>query len=453
MLAHVLMEIREAQIPLLSVMLLGGSATKVTRALRVGSVDAGLGPTALFPVRLRRRVALSVCAAEFICGAALIVTAGRFGRGELATGVRIATSLLFLVATCALLELRANHPDVGCGCFGEFSTSPVGGRALIRSALLSAAALGTIGLPPLQAPHPGADAARLLGIFALEFLVIAALSPELGEALVRLGYSEPCELRRLPAVRTLAALRRSSQWRRRAGLVTAEVPLDMWRELCWRYVVFPARLGAREAEIVFAVHLRPHRPVIHAALVDSATGDVLAWPAIPARRGVIGWLVDRTLGPRRLFGLRRSDLAGSRDDGHGGRPAEGPADAPAAPAALGPARGRPGPHAEHEPTDVARAAPAPACDQPAAGLLRIPAVMLAAPTDPGRGIPAIRSDSPSAAESPGRAQLGPAQLGPAQSGPAQSGPAPSGQPGSAGSPGSPVPPRIPPDDLPLSSDL
>jgi hypothetical protein len=363
MLSHVLTQIREAQIPLLSAMLLGGSATKVTRALRVGSVDAGLGPTALFPVRLRRRVALSVCAAEFICGAALIVTAGRFGRGELATGVRIATSLLFLVATCALLELRASHPDVGCGCFGEFSTSPVGGRTLIRSALLSAAALCTIGLPPLQAQHPGVHAGRLLGIFAVEFLVIAALSPELGGALVRLGYSEPCELRRLPAVRTLAALRRSSQWRRRSGLITAEVPLDMWRELCWRYVVFPARLGEREAEAVFAVHLRPHRPLIHAALVDSATGDVLAWPATPARPGVVGWIIDRTLGPKRPFGLRRAGLAGSGDDGQRDRRGEGPATEPDAPAALARQTGlpdRPGPYAERGPSDLGHAASASA---------------------------------------------------------------------------------------------
>ncbi len=290
--SHVLTEIREAQVPLLSAMLLGGSAAKVARVLRVGSVDAGLGPTALFPMRLRRQVALALCSAEFACGIGLIVTAGRLGRGGVATAVRLPTSLLFLVATCALIELRASRPEAGCGCFGEFSASPVGWRTITRSALLSVAALGTIGLPPLRAPHPGADAARLLAIFAVEFLVLAALSPELSEALVRLGYSEPCELRRLPAARTLAALRRSAQWRRRAGLITAEVPVDMWRELCWRYVVFPARLGDREAEIVFAVHLRPHRPMVHAAMVDPATGDVLAWPGGPARRGVVGWLMD-----------------------------------------------------------------------------------------------------------------------------------------------------------------
>ena len=105
---------------------------------------------------------------------ALIVTAGGLGRGGPATAVRLATSLLFLVATCALIELRTSHPETGCGCFGEFSTAPVSGRTLARSAFLAAAALGTIGLPPLRAPHPGADAARLLGIFAIELAVIAA---------------------------------------------------------------------------------------------------------------------------------------------------------------------------------------------------------------------------------------------------------------------------------------
>ncbi len=278
------MEVREVQIPLLSAMLLGGCATKFARMLRVGSVDAGLGPTAMFPIRLRRPVATGMCAAELACGVALLVTADGLGRGEPANTVRLATSVLFLVATCALIELRTSHPEVGCGCFGDFSTSPVSWRTMTRSALLSAAALATIGLPPLRPPHPGAEAGRLLAILAVELAVIAALSPELGESLARFGYSEPCELRRLPAVRTLTALRRSSQWRRRSGVITAEVPVDMWRELCWRYVVFPARADDRDAEVVFAVQIRPHRPAIHAALVDAATGEVLSWPVLPARR-------------------------------------------------------------------------------------------------------------------------------------------------------------------------
>jgi hypothetical protein len=337
-LAHVLIGVREAQVPLLSAMLLGGCAAKLTRTLRVGSVDAGLGPTALFPLRLRRPVAVVIAAVELVCGVALILTAGGLGRGDVANAVRLTTSLLFLVATCALIELRTSHPETGCGCFGEFSKTPVSGRTLARSAFFAVAALGTIGLPPLRAPHPGADAARLLGILAIELCLIAALSPELGETLVRLGYSEPCELRRLPAVRTLAALRRSSQWRRRAGLITAEVPVDMWRELCWRYVVFPARVGDRDAEIVFAVYLRPNRPVIHAALVDSASGEVLPWPASPTRRAARGRPATAKSAPPRTLARSRArvpagmlaapaasadparlaDLAGLVDPGHPG---------------------------------------------------------------------------------------------------------------------------------------
>jgi hypothetical protein len=237
----------------------------------------------------------------------------------------------------------------------------VNGRTIARAALLSVAALATIGLPPLRAPHPGIDAARLLAIFAVESAVIAGLSPELGEALVRLGYSEPCELRRMPAVRTLAALRRSSQWRRRSGLITAEVPADMWRELCWRYVVFPARLGEREAEVVFAVYLRPHRPAIHAALVDSATGQALGWPAAPARRGVAGWLPG---GPGRLFRTRRPSPAGPGPADEG-QAAPGPADQGKAAAGQGDAgladaaptaAGQPDPGASGAPAAAGRSA-------------------------------------------------------------------------------------------------
>jgi hypothetical protein len=292
MLSLVVTEAREVQIPLLSAILLGACATKFARILRVGSLDAGLGPTALFPMGLRRPVASTICIAEFCLGIGLLATAGQLGRGDAADTVRIATALLFLVATCALIELRTSHPETGCGCFGDFSTSPVSGRTVARSALLAAAALATIDLPPLHPAQGGAEAGWLLGMLVAELVAIAALSPELGEGLVRLGYSEPCELRRLPAVRTLTALRRSSQWRRRAGLITADVPVDMWRELCWRFVVFPARAADREAEVVFAVYLRPHSPPIRAALVDTVTGEVLAWPALPARRAEPGWSTE-----------------------------------------------------------------------------------------------------------------------------------------------------------------
>jgi hypothetical protein len=209
--------VREVQVPLLSSLLLGGSAAKLVHVLRERSFGGLLGPTALFPVHLRRPAAIAICATEFALGVGLILTAGSIGGTAPANAVRLGTALLFLVATCALIELRAARPDIGCGCFGDFSTAPVSGRALARSALLAGAALITIGLGPLQPPRPGGAAILPLGIFAAELVLVAALSPEVGEGLVRLGYSEPCELRAVPAERTLASLRRSSQWRRHAG--------------------------------------------------------------------------------------------------------------------------------------------------------------------------------------------------------------------------------------------
>lgn len=270
--------VREVQVPLLASLLLSGSAAKLVHMLRVRSVDAALGPTALFPVYLRRPAAIVICAAEFALGVGLILTAGTIGRGAPTDAVRLGAVLLFLVATCALIELRGTRPDVGCGCFGDFSTAPVSGRALARSALLAVAALSTVGLPPLHPPHRGVAAILPLGILAAELALVAVLSPEIGEGLVRLGYSEPCELRTVPAERTVAALHRSSHWRRHAGLITAAEPVDMWRELCWRYVVYPGELHGRPVELVFAVFLRQHRPAIQGALVDAATGNVLPWP-------------------------------------------------------------------------------------------------------------------------------------------------------------------------------
>jgi hypothetical protein len=270
--------VREVQVPLLASLLLGGCAAKLVHMVRVRSIDEALGPTALFPVRLRRPAAIAMCGCEFVLGVGLILTAGTIGRGAPTNAVRLGTALLFLVATCALLELRGARPAVGCGCFGDFSTAPVSGRTLARSALLAVAALSTVGLPPLQPPRQDAAALLPLAIFAAELALVAALSPEVGEGLVRLGYSEPCELRTVPAERTVAALHRSTQWRRHSGLVTADEPVDMWRELCWRYVVYPGELHGRPVELVFAVFLRQHRPAIQAGLVDATSGNVLPWP-------------------------------------------------------------------------------------------------------------------------------------------------------------------------------
>jgi hypothetical protein len=291
--------IREVQVPLLAAMLLGGCLTKLLQMRRAGSASEPIGPTALFPMHLRRPLAIVLCVIEGGLGLGLIVTAGSFGANGPANGFRLGSFLLFVVATAALIELRQSRPDVGCGCFGDFSTAPVSSRTLARSALLAVAGLITVWLGPVRPPHTTAGYFGMFAIVGGEVLLIAALSPEVGEGLIRLGYSEPCELRNVPATRTLAVLRRSKYWRRYGTLITSDVPADVWRELCWRYIVYPGRYQDRETEVVFAVFLQRRRPLVHVALVDSSTGVPLEWPAGKRRSR---WPGGAAL-PRRVPGL------------------------------------------------------------------------------------------------------------------------------------------------------
>jgi hypothetical protein len=276
---------REMQIPLLAALLLLACAGKGIRAARLRSIDEGLGPTTMFPLRLRRPAAMAMCATEFGLGLLLIATAGRpMPWPAAAPSVRIGVVLLFATATAALVELRAHRPDVGCGCFGELSSSPVSPRTIARSALFTIAAAASLGVPPIRltpdgslpgAVHGTLDVRLLAAALTAEIVLIAFLSPELGEALVRLGYREPCERRALSTQRTLAALRSSRTWRRYTALLTSAEPADIWRELCWRYVVFSGEVNGRAAHIVFAVYTRRWSPPVRAAIVDAVTGRVL----------------------------------------------------------------------------------------------------------------------------------------------------------------------------------
>lgn len=291
-----LTSIREIQVLVLASILLGACAAKLARVVRTGTVSAGLGPTELFPRRLRRPTAVALYITESSLGVALILTAGRFGAGGPANTVRLATALLFMVAVCGLVELRQHRPDLGCGCFGDLSARPVGIRSVARACLLAAAALASVGAPALRPPPPGHKAATGLGILLAELLLVALLSPEAGEALMRLGYSEPCEVREMTSKRALAQLHRSRAWRQRAGLISSAAPLDMWRELCWWYVVYPADGGAfahgsgQDSAVVFAVQVKSRRPAIHSAIAGPLAGSPRTPPArcgAPAHASVL----------------------------------------------------------------------------------------------------------------------------------------------------------------------
>ncbi len=288
---------RAVQLPVLATALLVACAAKTRRAISMRSIEAGIGPTMMFPDRLRRPIAILLLAGEFVLGAGLLLTAGRIGAGPPALAIRSATVLLFVTAVAALYELRDREPDAGCGCFGDLSHTPVSWRALARSAVLCLAAIATLGMRPLQLPASGKQAVAVLVMLAVELAALAALSPEVGEIMVRLGYSEPCEVRRLPVSRTLSALRGSSHWRRYKRYLVSEEPVDVWREGCWRYVVFPAMLASRRVEVVFAVYLKPRRAPVRAGIFD-ATADkrtkeaadsaaaALIANAVPAQRQV-----------------------------------------------------------------------------------------------------------------------------------------------------------------------
>ncbi len=277
----VLSAVREVQIPILAALLIGACAAKARRAIRAHCVDAALSPTAMFPLRLRKPVTMAMCACECALGAGLIATAGRAGAGLAATIARCGAALLFATAVGALNELRHRRPDVGCGCFGDLSETPVSMRTLSRSALLCAAALASLGVPPLRLPASAAEGIVLLAVTAAELLLIAALSPEVGEVLVRLGYSDPCEARRLPVTRTVASLRGSGPWRTYQRYLTALDPADIWREGCWRFLAYPAAIDGRTVDVVFGVYLQARRPQVRAAVVeamDLLPAEETRWP-------------------------------------------------------------------------------------------------------------------------------------------------------------------------------
>ena len=258
---------REVQIPLLAALLIGGCAAKARRALSARSIEAGIGPTVVFPLRLHRPVAIALCASELTLGGGLLIPAG-----PAAHAVRSATAVLFGTAVGALYELRARQPGAGCGCFGDLSDTPVSWRAMTRTALLCAAAIAAIGVPPLHRPASAGQALTMLAVAAAELLVLAVLSPEVGEIMVRLGYSEPCEVRRVPVSRTLAALHGSAPWRHYQHHLLATDPIDVWREECWQYAAFPGTVDGRRVEVVFAVYLDSRRPPVRVGIAGPAAG-------------------------------------------------------------------------------------------------------------------------------------------------------------------------------------
>ncbi|MEU9835789.1 MauE/DoxX family redox-associated membrane protein [Streptosporangium sp. NPDC048047] len=255
-----------AQLPVLCVLLAAGALAKLWTAR--GDAEPGalgrLGPAVLVPDRWRAP-AMLVCAA----GEAALLT-GLLASGHAA--FRWATAGFFAMSTYVLWELRRQRPDVGCGCFGEVSAAPVGLRSLGRTTVLTAMAAGTVWAPPvsgwsLLTAMTWPDALAAAG----GLVVLAALSPEIEEATARIRHRAPCEQRPMPAEQALHRLRTSTVWRAHERLLASGEPVDSWRELCWRFFVYPGRSRTDEpVDVVFAVYLSGRHPAVRMALVDAA---------------------------------------------------------------------------------------------------------------------------------------------------------------------------------------
>jgi uncharacterized membrane protein len=254
--------LRETQLLLLAGVLLAAGMSKLV----LRGPNPPRGAHALEILRHHRGLTVAVALVEWGLGVALLVTPH--------PSVRIATSIWFAVATWVVVEMRTRRPEAGCGCFGELSTSRVGIRTVARSVLLTAAAITTMGTAVEGAAvlrlNPGWSVVTL----ALEVAVLAALSPEIGVFLARRRVHVPCELRTVPLRETYAALHASGAWKEYLPVITGAKPVQVWRELCWRFVVYAGRSDGQEVEVVFAVSLEGARhPAIRVAILGADVSD------------------------------------------------------------------------------------------------------------------------------------------------------------------------------------
>ncbi|HEU5157324.1 MAG TPA: MauE/DoxX family redox-associated membrane protein [Streptosporangiaceae bacterium] len=257
--------LQEVQLPLLACVLISACIAKI--AFREQSAATDPGP--LTTLRRHRFAVVTVALIEGCLGVAILLTAHPVAR--------LATIVVFFVATSVVFELRGRKADEGCGCFGGLSITPVRFRAVVRACLLLAAAIAVVAVPAT-----GLDVIREAtrwhtAIAVAELAVFAALSPEIGVLVARRRERVPCEHRTVPLSETFAILHASDQWREYAPLIVTADPVDVWRELCWRFLAYGGRQDDEDVEIVFAVSTEERHPVVRGAIVrpdddDSDTG-------------------------------------------------------------------------------------------------------------------------------------------------------------------------------------
>ncbi|WP_019631710.1 MauE/DoxX family redox-associated membrane protein [Actinomadura atramentaria] len=216
-------------------------------------------------LRHSRTMSVTVALVEGGLGVALLVTS-QFS-------VRLATALAFAGATWVVSELRVRRPDAGCGCFGGLSVQHVDRRSVARALLFTAAALAALGAPRAGfAVLRDGHATAWLGLLVVELALFCLLSPEIPALLERGGLrraGEPCERRHSPLEETMRTLRASAAWTGHEESLVSAVPLDVWREGCWRLLAYRAVSDGRPVELVFAVSTAAKSRRVRVAMVPA----------------------------------------------------------------------------------------------------------------------------------------------------------------------------------------
>lgn len=244
----------EVQVPFLAFALLVASATKLLLP------DGEQGPEA--PLHRRRSFAVGLAFVEGALGAAILVSP--------LLVVRLATVVFFATATSIVGDLVRRRSEEGCGCFGNLSAAPAGRRTVLRVGLLTGAAVACAGVHRTGLQILNTPGMWPLLVFGLETVVVLALSPELIVAIERTRSSVPCELRNAPLTETYALLYTSDAWGEHEELLTCAHPVEVWRELCHRYVVYPGAVDGRPVEVVFAVPIGGRPSGVRAGLAEDS---------------------------------------------------------------------------------------------------------------------------------------------------------------------------------------
>ena len=229
--------LREVQVPFLALLLLAAGAAKALPGRdRPGQVTSRYHGSAF---------AWTTAVVEVTLGTLLLTTP--------LLVVRLAATVFFATAASVVADLVRRGSDEACGCFGRLSTGRAGRLGVLRAALLTGAAIVSAGVPKTGIEVLGAARGWSVALLAADVVVFLALSPEVLTAVHRARHPVPCELRDVPLETTYATLRSSGAWREHAASLTAAEPTDVWRELCHRYLVYPAERDGRPVELVFAV--------------------------------------------------------------------------------------------------------------------------------------------------------------------------------------------------------